>query len=192
MPITQAGVEAALRERLGATELVGLPPPSLTFSRPTPSRLLSALLPRLAASSSLAALPAQCHLELPAHGLEGSRRAFCRSGADRNAATCMPARRLAARASLTSHPAAFESSRVPWAIALELTNNFRLAHTFCSCGTSFEVAIVSPAFEGQTLLKRHRLINDALKVEMADIHALSIRRALTPQQWADEASKGQR
>eukprot|EP00850_Spirogloea_muscicola_P007691 SM000039S14521 [mRNA] locus=s39:526909:528658:- [translate_table: standard] len=61
-----------------------------------------------------------------------------------------------------------------------------------SCGTSFEVAIVSPAFEGQTLLKRHRLINDALKVEMADIHALSIRRALTPQQWADEASKAQR
>jgi len=48
------------------------------------------------------------------------------------------------------------------------------------CGASYEVSVVSAAFAGKTLLARHRLINDALRAEMAHIHALSVKRAEAP------------
>lgn len=48
------------------------------------------------------------------------------------------------------------------------------------CGASYEVSIVSAKLAGKTLLQRHRAINDALKQEMAHIHALSIKRAEAP------------
>ncbi|CAK9868706.1 unnamed protein product [Sphagnum jensenii] len=54
------------------------------------------------------------------------------------------------------------------------------------CGASFDVQIVSAAFEGKRLLERHRLVNAALSEEMKEIHALSIRKALTPQQWKEQ------
>eukprot|EP00897_Mesotaenium_endlicherianum_P001021 jgi/Mesen1/1091/ME000123S00261 len=57
------------------------------------------------------------------------------------------------------------------------------------CGASFDVAIVSPQFEGKRLLERHRLVNAALAAEMKDIHALSIKKALTPQQHAEQQAK---
>ncbi|XP_074577215.1 protein BOLA2 [Curcuma longa] len=51
------------------------------------------------------------------------------------------------------------------------------------CGASFEVEIVSEQFEGKRLLERHRLVNSALAEQMKQIHALSIKKALTPNQW---------
>ncbi|CAM8899811.1 unnamed protein product [Rhodiola kirilowii] len=51
------------------------------------------------------------------------------------------------------------------------------------CGASFVVEIVSDQFEGKRLLERHRLVNAALVEEMKEIHALSIKIALTPEQW---------
>ncbi|KAJ0647777.1 putative BolA protein [Helianthus annuus] len=51
------------------------------------------------------------------------------------------------------------------------------------CGASFKVEIVSEQFEGKRLLDRHRMVNGALAEEMKDIHALSITKALTPDQW---------
>lgn len=49
-----------------------------------------------------------------------------------------------------------------------------------SGGGHFAVTIVSPAFAGQSLLARHRLVYDALgEVLRREIHALSI-RALSP------------
>mmetsp|Transcript_7286 Transcript_7286/g.25161 ORF Transcript_7286/g.25161 Transcript_7286/m.25161 type:complete len:89 (+) Transcript_7286:157-423(+) len=50
------------------------------------------------------------------------------------------------------------------------------------CGSSYDVAIVSSQFEGKKLLDRHRLVNDALKDEMKEIHALSIKKVWTPEQ----------
>mmetsp|Transcript_34936 Transcript_34936/g.82856 ORF Transcript_34936/g.82856 Transcript_34936/m.82856 type:complete len:86 (+) Transcript_34936:105-362(+) len=52
------------------------------------------------------------------------------------------------------------------------------------CGSSFDVAVVSSKFEGKPLIARHRLVNDALKEEMPSIHALSIKKAITPEQHA--------
>lgn len=41
--------------------------------------------------------------------------------------------------------------------------------------THFKVVIVAQAFEGKSLVQRHRLVNEALAVELADrVHALSI------------------
>ncbi|CAL9763617.1 unnamed protein product [Musa acuminata subsp. burmannicoides] len=51
------------------------------------------------------------------------------------------------------------------------------------CGASFEVTIVSEHFEGKRLLERHRLVNTALAEQMKQIHALSIKKAVTPAQW---------
>ncbi|KAL0939717.1 bolA-like protein C8C9.11 [Colletotrichum truncatum] len=50
------------------------------------------------------------------------------------------------------------------------------------CGQSFTSLIVSPLFEKQTSLKRHRLVNAALKDEIASIHAWSA-KCQTPDEW---------
>lgn len=48
------------------------------------------------------------------------------------------------------------------------------------CGASFEVSLcVSDQFEGKRALERHRLINGALKQELEEIHALSIKKVYT-------------
>jgi BolA protein len=46
----------------------------------------------------------------------------------------------------------------------------------------FECTVVSKEFIGVPLLKRHRLIYDALTKEMKQIHALAL-KAYTPQEW---------
>ena len=52
----------------------------------------------------------------------------------------------------------------------------------------FRVTVVSAKFEGTSLVKQHRMINDVLQDELSGpVHALSI-RAKTPKQW--EASLG--
>ena len=41
--------------------------------------------------------------------------------------------------------------------------------------THFKVIIVADAFEGKSLIQRHRLVNETLAAELADrVHALSI------------------
>lgn len=50
-------------------------------------------------------------------------------------------------------------------------------------GTHFEAVIVSPEFEGKSLLERHKLVYDALGDAMKErIHALSL-KTYTPGQW---------
>jgi len=53
------------------------------------------------------------------------------------------------------------------------------------CGASFSIEVVSAQFEGKKLLERHRMVNSALAEELKEIHALSIKKAVTPQQWQD-------
>jgi stress-induced morphogen len=49
--------------------------------------------------------------------------------------------------------------------------------------THFKVTVVSNSFEGQSLLERHRLVNNLLSEEFKQgLHALSI-QAKTPAQW---------
>ena len=44
-----------------------------------------------------------------------------------------------------------------------------------NCGTSFCVKIKSPDFKGKTMIMQHRMVNEALKDEIKDIHALQIK-----------------
>ena len=49
--------------------------------------------------------------------------------------------------------------------------------------THFKITIVSSEFESQTLIMRHRTINELLKKEFSTgLHALSI-HAYTPERW---------
>ena len=52
----------------------------------------------------------------------------------------------------------------------------------------FAVIIVSPNFEGKNKLMIHRLVNNALKEEIASIHAFT-QKAFTPQEWAAQNGK---
>ncbi|AEO59940.1 hypothetical protein MYCTH_2308654 [Thermothelomyces thermophilus ATCC 42464] len=53
------------------------------------------------------------------------------------------------------------------------------------CGQAFTSLIVSPEFAGKTSLKRHRLVNAALRDEIARIHAWSA-KCQTPDEYASE------
>ena len=49
--------------------------------------------------------------------------------------------------------------------------------------------IVSPQFEKKTTLARHRLVNNALKAEVAAIHAWTP-KCYTPEQWEKQRQEG--
>ena len=54
--------------------------------------------------------------------------------------------------------------------------------------THFKVTVVSAAFDGLALIKRHRLVNGALREELSGpVHALSI-SARTPTEWAEDST----
>ncbi|KFY24136.1 hypothetical protein V493_05419 [Pseudogymnoascus sp. VKM F-4281 (FW-2241)] len=54
------------------------------------------------------------------------------------------------------------------------------------CGQAFSAIIVSPEFTKKTTLARHRLVNAALKAEIAAIHAWTP-KCYTPEQWQEQA-----
>ena len=60
-------------------------------------------------------------------------------------------------------------------------------HVKGGCGQSFTSLIVSSEFAGKNSLKRHRLVNAALKTEIAQIHAWSA-KCLTPEEWEKDRS----
>ncbi|RFU27906.1 hypothetical protein B7463_g8453, partial [Scytalidium lignicola] len=57
------------------------------------------------------------------------------------------------------------------------------------CGQAFSALIVSPQFEKKTTLARHRLVNNALKSEIAAIHAWTP-KCYTPEQWEKQRQEG--
>ncbi|CAL0330016.1 unnamed protein product [Lupinus luteus] len=65
-------------------------------------------------------------------------------------------------------------------------SHIEVVDTSGGCGASFIVEIVSEQFEGKRLLERHRMVNAALEEEMKEIHALSIKKAVTPEQWKQQ------
>lgn len=75
---------------------------------------------------------------------------------------------------------------------LEQAIRSRLEATHCEvkdisggCGQAYEVVIVSPVFEAKNKLARHRLVNTALKTEIAQIHAFT-QKSLTPSEWESQ------
>ncbi|XP_053699050.1 bolA-like protein DDB_G0274169 [Sabethes cyaneus] len=69
-------------------------------------------------------------------------------------------------------------------VHLEVVNESYMHNVPKEAETHFKVLIVSEQFEGVTLIKRHRLVNEIVrkKLEGNFVHALSI-EAKTPAQW---------
>lgn len=57
-----------------------------------------------------------------------------------------------------------------------------------NCGDKFAVYCVSSKFEGIKVLDRHRMVNEALKDQIAQIHAITI-NAWTPAQFETKKDK---
>ncbi|CAG5088682.1 Oidioi.mRNA.OKI2018_I69.PAR.g11931.t1.cds [Oikopleura dioica] len=57
-----------------------------------------------------------------------------------------------------------------------------------TCGTSYQVIIVSDIFEGKKTLEKHKIVNEALSEQIARLHAFS-QKSYTPAQW--EKKQGQ-
>ena len=55
-------------------------------------------------------------------------------------------------------------------------------------GRHFFVQIVSEAFVGLSRIARHRLVKEALseKIGSDELHALSISKAITPEEWQQQ------
>ncbi|CDR38777.1 CYFA0S02e05556g1_1 [Cyberlindnera fabianii] len=53
------------------------------------------------------------------------------------------------------------------------------------CGQAIAVIIVSQQFQGKNKLARSRLVNSALKEEIAAIHAFQ-QKTFTPEEWATQ------
>lgn len=68
---------------------------------------------------------------------------------------------------------------------LEIINESYMHNVPKGSESHFKLVVVSEKFDGLALIKRHRLVNDILKTELAEqIHALTI-TAKTPTQWAE-------
>ncbi|KAI9820819.1 MAG: hypothetical protein M1826_000844 [Phylliscum demangeonii] len=76
----------------------------------------------------------------------------------------------------------------PSSLSQTLTDKLQATHTSIEdisggCGQAFAATIVSPLFELKNTLARHRMVNGALRAEIAAIHAWTP-RCFTPAEWA--------
>jgi len=65
---------------------------------------------------------------------------------------------------------------------LTVENESHLHNVAPGSESHFKVTIVSDSFQDQMLIKRHRMVNKALAVELGQIHALAL-HTLTPDEW---------
>lgn len=54
----------------------------------------------------------------------------------------------------------------------------------------FQVVVISPAFEGRSMIQQHRLVNGIFEADIAsgELHALTI-KTFTPNEWAKENNR---
>jgi BolA protein len=71
---------------------------------------------------------------------------------------------------------------------LQVDNESHMHNVAPGSESHFKVTIVSESFADQMLIKRHRMVNSALRQELQQIHALAL-HTLTPQEW--QARSGQ-
>lgn len=49
------------------------------------------------------------------------------------------------------------------------------------CGSMYKIEIESPLFRGKGLVAQHRMVKDALKAEIADMHGLTLHTRPSPE-----------
>ena len=65
---------------------------------------------------------------------------------------------------------------------LQVENESHMHNVAPGSESHFKVTIVSPTFSDQMLIKRHRMVNQALQQEISQIHALAL-HTMTPEEW---------
>ena len=73
-------------------------------------------------------------------------------------------------------------------IHLEVENETHRHNVPPDAESHYKVTLVSNAFDGLTLIKQHRAVNEALKDELPRIHALAL-HTYTPDQWFERTEK---
>jgi BolA-like protein 1 len=75
-------------------------------------------------------------------------------------------------------------------IEMGLVQSFALVSEFSGGTDHYSVVVVTDAFAGVPLLKRHRMVLDLFQSEIGtgEVHALSI-KAFTPEQWELEQKR---
>ncbi|MBS1269360.1 MAG: DNA-binding transcriptional regulator BolA [Gammaproteobacteria bacterium] len=74
-------------------------------------------------------------------------------------------------------------------VHLEVINESHMHNVPEGSESHFKVVIVAEAFENQSRVARHRLVNDSVAAELqAGIHAFSI-NAMTPPEWLDKGGR---
>ncbi|ETN45484.1 uncharacterized protein HMPREF1541_09316 [Cyphellophora europaea CBS 101466] len=100
---------------------------------------------------------------------------------------------MAAETDTQAAATAVDSGVTPDSLTEALKSKMNIQHISIEdmsggCGQAFNAIIVSPDFEKKSLLQRHRMVNAALKAEIAAIHAWTP-KCLTPEQWEKEQSR---
>ena len=70
---------------------------------------------------------------------------------------------------------------------LEVDNESYMHNVPEGSESHFKILVVSEQFDGQMLIKRHRLINQILTDELQKIHAMAL-HTLTPDEWAEKGT----
>jgi len=71
---------------------------------------------------------------------------------------------------------------------LKVENETHMHNVPPDAQSHWKVSIVSDQFNGLMLIKRHRLVNEALKEEIQKIHALAL-HTMTPDEWFEKGGK---
>ena len=95
------------------------------------------------------------------------------------------ARALARRAMCAQAGAAKAEARLAGVLEKELGATVaEVRDVSGGCGSMYKVLVVSPRFDGLSLVKQHRLVKEALAEDIAGMHGLTV-LTKTPKQWDD-------
>ncbi|MDH5423467.1 MAG: BolA/IbaG family iron-sulfur metabolism protein [Gammaproteobacteria bacterium] len=70
---------------------------------------------------------------------------------------------------------------------LQVENESHMHNVPAGSESHFKIVVVSEQFDGQMLIKRHRLINQILSEELQQIHAMAL-HTMTPDEWAQKGA----
>lgn len=70
---------------------------------------------------------------------------------------------------------------------LEVENESYMHNVPAGSESHFKILVVSDQFDGQMLIKRHRLLNSILSEELTQIHAMAL-HTMTPDEWAEKGA----
>ncbi|CAG9574693.1 conserved hypothetical protein [Leishmania major strain Friedlin] len=75
---------------------------------------------------------------------------------------------------LAAYTAADIQAKLESSEALKPVQSVRVVDVSAGCGSFFNIDIVSPVFQGKSLIQQHRLVNSVLEEEISTIHGFTL------------------